>query len=115
MSPRATALAIVGAAAALVVAGTVTITWLQARGQTTHAAGVVSKPRRAPAGTLPNAADHCISVMSKGFLASCALRWTARIRCTMVSRWLMLRLTEFAVSVNGWTATASKYGLAPAR
>ena len=45
MSPRARVLAIVGAAAALAVAGTVTVTWLQARGETTHAAGIVSKPR----------------------------------------------------------------------
>ncbi len=45
MAPRTRVLAIVGAAAALAVAGTVTITWLQARGETTHATGVVTKPR----------------------------------------------------------------------
>ena len=46
MAPRTRVLAIVGAAAVLAVAGTVTVTWLQARGGTTHAAAaVVSKPR----------------------------------------------------------------------
>jgi tetratricopeptide (TPR) repeat protein len=45
MAPRTRVLAIVGAAAALVVAGTVTVTWLQTRGETTHAAGVVSRAR----------------------------------------------------------------------
>src|SRR5689334_3485850 len=46
MTPRTRVLAIVGAAAVLVVAGTVTVTWLQTRGEATHsAAAVVSKPR----------------------------------------------------------------------
>lgn len=45
MTPRARVLAIVAAAAAAAVAGTVTITWLQARGETTQAAGAVTKPR----------------------------------------------------------------------
>jgi len=45
MTARARVLAIVAAAAALAVAGTVTITWLQTRGETTQAAGAVTKPR----------------------------------------------------------------------
>src|SRR6476661_8677857 len=45
MSPRARVVAIVAAAAGLAVAGTVTITWLQTRGETTTAPGAVSKPR----------------------------------------------------------------------
>jgi hypothetical protein len=46
MAPRTRVLAIVGTAAVLAVAGTVTVTWLQARGESTHAAAaVVSKPR----------------------------------------------------------------------
>ena len=46
MSPRTRVLAIVGTAAALVVAGTVSVAWLQARGSPTHAAAAgVSKPR----------------------------------------------------------------------
>jgi predicted Zn-dependent protease len=50
MTPRARVLAIVAVAAALAVAGTVTITWLQTRGETTSAPGSVAKPR---AGTPP--------------------------------------------------------------
>jgi tetratricopeptide (TPR) repeat protein len=45
MTGRARVLAIVAAAAALAVAGTVTITWLQTRGETTERAGAVTKPR----------------------------------------------------------------------
>jgi tetratricopeptide (TPR) repeat protein len=45
MSPRTRVLAIVAAAAALAVAGTVTVTWLQARGETTTRPGAVAKPR----------------------------------------------------------------------
>lgn len=45
MTGRARVLAIVAAAAALAVAGTVTITWLQTRGETTERPGAVTKPR----------------------------------------------------------------------
>src|SRR3954453_1928109 len=45
MTPRARVVAIVAAAALLAVAGTVTITWLQTRGETTTAPGSVAKPR----------------------------------------------------------------------
>src|SRR4051812_41957869 len=45
MTPRARVVAIVAAAAVLAVAGTVTITWLQTRGETTTAPGSVAKPR----------------------------------------------------------------------
>jgi predicted Zn-dependent protease len=45
MTGRARVLAIVAAAAALAVAGTVTITWLQTRGETTQRPGAVTKPR----------------------------------------------------------------------
>src|SRR5712691_5428413 len=45
MTARARVVAIVAAAAALAVAGTVTITWLQTRGETTRSAGAVTKPR----------------------------------------------------------------------
>ena len=45
MSPRTRVVAIVAAAAVAAVAGTVTITWLQARGETTVARGSVGKPR----------------------------------------------------------------------
>jgi predicted Zn-dependent protease len=45
MTARARVLAIVAAAAALAVAGTVTVTWLQTRGESTQAAGAVTKPR----------------------------------------------------------------------
>jgi predicted Zn-dependent protease len=45
MTPRARVLAIVAAAAVLAVTGTVTITWLQTRDETTAAPGAVTKPR----------------------------------------------------------------------
>src|SRR3954467_13791577 len=45
MTPRARVVAIVAAAAVLAVTGTVTITWLQTRGETTTAPGSVAKPR----------------------------------------------------------------------
>ena len=45
MTGRTRVLAIVAAAAALAVAGTVTVTWLQTRGETTERAGAVTKPR----------------------------------------------------------------------
>jgi tetratricopeptide (TPR) repeat protein len=45
MTGRARVLAIVAAAAALAVVGTVTITWLQTRGETTQRPGAVTKPR----------------------------------------------------------------------
>ena len=45
MAGRPRVLAIVAAAAALAVAGTVTITWLQTRGETTQRPGAVTKPR----------------------------------------------------------------------
>ena len=45
MSARARVLATVAAAAALVVAGTVTLTWLQSRGESRSPAGAVTKPR----------------------------------------------------------------------
>ena len=45
MTARARVLATVGAAAALVAAATVTVTWLQTRGETTQPAGAVTKPR----------------------------------------------------------------------
>jgi tetratricopeptide (TPR) repeat protein len=45
MTGRTRVLAIVAAAAALAVAGTVTITWLQTRGETTQRPGAVTKPR----------------------------------------------------------------------
>src|SRR5215475_11308804 len=45
MSQRARVLAIVAAAAALAVAGTVTVTWLQTRNETTQEPGAVTKPR----------------------------------------------------------------------
>jgi len=48
MTGRARVLAIVAAAAVLAVAGTVTITWLQTRGETTQRAGAVTKPRSGP-------------------------------------------------------------------
>src|SRR5262249_23490416 len=50
MTPRARVLAIVAAAAALAVAGTVGITWLQTRNETTTRPGSVAAPR---AGTPP--------------------------------------------------------------
>lgn len=46
MTARARVLAVVAVAAALAVAGTVTITWLQTRGETTSRAGAVTKPRQ---------------------------------------------------------------------
>jgi predicted Zn-dependent protease len=45
MTPRARVLAIVAAAAAIAVAGTVGITWLQTRGETTTEPGSVATPR----------------------------------------------------------------------
>jgi hypothetical protein len=45
MTPRTRVVAIVAAAAVLAVTGTVTITWLQTRGETTTAPGSVAKPR----------------------------------------------------------------------
>jgi Flp pilus assembly protein TadD len=42
--PRARVVAVVAAAAVVAVAGTVTVTWLQTRGETTVAAGSVGKP-----------------------------------------------------------------------
>src|SRR4051794_7439265 len=45
MTPRARVVAIVAAAAVLAVTGTVTITWLQTRGETTTAPGSVATPR----------------------------------------------------------------------
>ena len=45
MAGRPRVLAIVAAAAVLAVAGTVTITWLQTRGETTQRPGAVTKPR----------------------------------------------------------------------
>lgn len=46
MTARARVLAVVAVAAALTVAGTVTVAWLQTRGETTRQAGLVTKPRK---------------------------------------------------------------------
>jgi tetratricopeptide (TPR) repeat protein len=45
MTARARVLATVSVAAAVAAAGTVTVTWLQTRGETTQPAGAVTKPR----------------------------------------------------------------------
>ena len=89
MTGRARVLAIVAAAAALAVAGTVTITWLQTRGETTQRPGAVTKPR---AGVPPLTLDFGVRSDPRGgrtraVARRCSARASARPALAVFERY----------------------------